>query len=91
MERYEFGVFTLDVAARRLSRLGEPVALAPKTWGVLLTLLRNAGRLVPKHDLLRQVWPECFSADDIDRDDAYSGRRRRHGHTDLRSLRAMGG
>ncbi|MCC7153801.1 MAG: winged helix-turn-helix domain-containing protein [Bryobacterales bacterium] len=65
MERYEFGEFTLDVAERRLSRLGELVALAPKTYDVLITLVRNAGHLVPKRDLLRQVWPECFVEENI--------------------------
>jgi DNA-binding winged helix-turn-helix (wHTH) protein/Tfp pilus assembly protein PilF len=65
MERYEFGEFTMDVGARRLFRLGEPIALAPKTWDVLLALLRNAGHVVPKRDLLRQVWPECFVEENI--------------------------
>src|SRR5579859_6912409 len=60
MERYEFEEFTLDASNRRLSRSGEPVALAPKTYEVLVALVRKAGRLVPKRDLLRQVWPECF-------------------------------
>src|SRR5690349_10642200 len=65
MERYEFGEFTLDVSERRLSRLGEPVALAPKTCDVLVALLRNAGRLVAKDDLIRRVWPECFVEENI--------------------------
>ena len=60
MERYEFGEFTLDVSERRLSRLGAPVALAPKTYEVLLALVRKGGRLVSTGDLLQQVWPECF-------------------------------
>src|SRR6476660_1978360 len=65
MERFEFGEFTLDVSERRLSRLGEPIALAPKTCEVLVALRRNAGRLVLKRDLLRQVWPECFVEENI--------------------------
>jgi DNA-binding winged helix-turn-helix (wHTH) protein/Tfp pilus assembly protein PilF len=65
MERYEFEEFTLDASERRLSRSGEPIALAPKTYEVLVALVRNAGRLVPKRDLLRQVWPECFVEENI--------------------------
>src|SRR5512146_859028 len=65
MERYEFGEFTLDVSERRLSRSGEPIVLAPKTCDVLVALLRSAGRLVPKDDLIRRVWPESFVEENI--------------------------
>jgi DNA-binding winged helix-turn-helix (wHTH) protein/Tfp pilus assembly protein PilF len=42
-----------------------PIALAPKTCDVLIALLRNAGRLVSKDELIRRVWPECFVEENI--------------------------
>ncbi|WP_073952266.1 response regulator [Streptomyces kebangsaanensis] len=35
---------------------GEPVHLTPKEWRLLATLLRNPGRLVTGHQLLRDIW-----------------------------------
>jgi DNA-binding winged helix-turn-helix (wHTH) protein/tetratricopeptide (TPR) repeat protein len=64
-EVYEFGEFILDVAERRLSRGGEPVPLEPKAHEVLLALVRNAGRLLTKRELLDLVWPESFVEEGI--------------------------
>jgi DNA-binding winged helix-turn-helix (wHTH) protein len=57
---YSFGEFTLDVPDRRLTRHASPVHLAPKTHDVLVALIRRAGRLVTKHELLEGVWPDIF-------------------------------
>jgi len=57
---YSFGEFTLDVPDRRLTRHATSVHLAPKTYDVLVTLIRRAGRLVTKHELLDGVWPAIF-------------------------------
>ena len=59
-ELFEFGDFTLDVPERRLLRGSVPVHLPPKTHDVLVELVRDAGRLVTKDDLLARVWPETF-------------------------------
>lgn len=64
-ERYEFGDFTLDVPGRKLSRGREHVPLTPKAHDVLVTLVRSAGRLVSKRELLDTVWPECFVEEGI--------------------------
>lgn len=64
-EVYRFNDFTLDVSERRLSRGGRTVPLAPKAQDVLLALVRNAGRLVTKGELLELVWPECFVEEGI--------------------------
>ena len=37
MPLYRFDVFELDVALYRLSRAGEPVAIGPKPFDLLLT------------------------------------------------------
>jgi DNA-binding winged helix-turn-helix (wHTH) protein/Flp pilus assembly protein TadD len=64
-EQYEFGEFTLDVGERRLSRGGTPIHVGPKTYDVLVALVRKPGRLVTKRELLEQVWPGAFVEDGI--------------------------
>lgn len=57
-ECYEFGEFTVDVTERRLMRAGVPVPLAPKAQDMLVALVRRAGMLVSKRELLDAVWPD---------------------------------
>src|SRR5215813_9347316 len=57
---YEFGSFRLDVNQRVLTRSGEPVSLTPKATDILVLLLHNAGQLVDKEELIREVWPDSF-------------------------------
>ncbi|HXG68596.1 MAG TPA: winged helix-turn-helix domain-containing protein [Blastocatellia bacterium] len=57
---YEFGPFRLDTVKRLLLRDGEPVQLAPKAFDTLLALVENAGQVVEKDDLLKQIWPDSF-------------------------------
>lgn len=65
-EKYVFEGFVLDVSERRLSSAGQQaITLAPKAYDLLVTLVRQAGRLVTKRDLLQQVWPECFVEEGI--------------------------
>ena len=64
-EAYEFGEFTLDVSERRLSKGGKPIPLEPKAHEVLLALVRNAGRLLTKRELLDAVWPKSFVEEGI--------------------------
>ena len=57
---YEFGEFRLDVAERQLRRNGQPLQLTPKVFDTLVMLVENAGRLLPKDELMRKVWPDTF-------------------------------
>lgn len=50
------GAFRIDLESERLWHGAEAVTLRPKTWGVLLCLIEQAGRLVGKQDLLDRVW-----------------------------------
>lgn len=54
---YEFGPFRLDAAAGRLLRHGQEVPLSVKLFDILLTLVREHGRVVSKESLLARVWP----------------------------------
>lgn len=64
-ELYAFAEFRLDATERRLSKDGRPISLEPKTHDVLVALVRHAGRLVTKRELLDLVWPESFVGDGI--------------------------
>ena len=55
-ELYEFGAFLLDVGERRVWSAGQIVPLAPKAHDVLVALVRRAGTLVTKSELLDLVW-----------------------------------
>lgn len=57
---YVFSDFRLDPARRLLTRHGETVVLHPKTFDVLLELVKNRGRLVSKNELLNTVWEGQF-------------------------------
>jgi two-component system KDP operon response regulator KdpE len=50
------GELEIDLAARVVSRGGEPVHLTPIEFDLLRVLARNRGRLMTHRDLLRQVW-----------------------------------
>jgi len=53
---YRFGETEVDSGARTVSRAGEQVSLTPKAFDLLLALIRHEGRVVSRHDLLREVW-----------------------------------
>jgi DNA-binding winged helix-turn-helix (wHTH) protein len=59
-ELYRFDDFELQPSRRYLLRAGEKVALAPKTFEVLLCLVQRPGQVVLKEELLRAVWPDSF-------------------------------
>jgi two-component system KDP operon response regulator KdpE len=48
--------FTIDFAAKRVLRAGEPVRLTPRQWSIVEVLVRNRGRLVTYSELLHEVW-----------------------------------
>jgi two-component system KDP operon response regulator KdpE len=52
----DVGAFSVDLAAGRVLRDGAPVRLTPTEYHLLEVLVRNAGRLVPQQQLLREVW-----------------------------------
>ena len=59
-ESYAFGPFVLEPTQGRLMRGDEVVALRPKVFDTLLVLVRNAGRLVEKDELMALVWPDAI-------------------------------
>jgi DNA-binding winged helix-turn-helix (wHTH) protein/tetratricopeptide (TPR) repeat protein len=59
-ELYEFGPFRVDPEKEVLLRAGQPVPLTPKTFQVLLVLVRHHKEVVTKDDLMKSVWPDTF-------------------------------
>lgn len=57
---YEFGPFRVDPEKETLARGGEIVPLTPKTFQILLVLVRNHTEVVTKDNLMKQVWPDTF-------------------------------
>jgi adenylate cyclase len=51
-----FGNYTLDTDRRELKRGGEPLALEPQVFDLLVYLLENRHRVVSKDDLIAGVW-----------------------------------
>jgi len=56
--------FTVDLAAKRVYRVGEPdVRLTPTEWQLLEILVRNRGRLVTQRQLLQDVWGPSYETE----------------------------
>ena len=51
-----FGDVEINPASRTVTRRGEPVALSPKEFDLLLTLIRRRGAVASRVELLREVW-----------------------------------
>ncbi|HEY1252935.1 MAG TPA: tetratricopeptide repeat protein [Thermoanaerobaculia bacterium] len=58
-EIYEFGPFRLDVAEHSLHDGRRPIALKPKVFETLVLLVRNAGHLLSKQELMSRLWPDA--------------------------------
>jgi TolB-like protein/Tfp pilus assembly protein PilF len=57
---YQFGPFHLDAAERLLLRDKQRVHLAQKDFELLLLLIQNAGHILEKEELLKNLWPDAF-------------------------------
>jgi DNA-binding winged helix-turn-helix (wHTH) protein len=58
---YEFGPFRVDPEKELLLRGSKTVPLTPKTFQVLLVLVRHSKEVVTKDDLMKMVWPTRLS------------------------------
>ncbi|WP_193613207.1 response regulator [Nocardioides lijunqiniae] len=52
----QVGSLLIDLARKRVARDGTDVRLTPTEWAFLELLARNLGRLVPREQVLREVW-----------------------------------
>ena len=58
------GTLVLDPARRAVARGGVPVTLTAREYGLLLYLMRNAGDVVSKAQILDNVWDSAYEGSD---------------------------
>ena len=61
--RYEFGDLSLDTDALQLRHGEEPLHLSPKALELLVLLISERHRAVPKSELYDRLWPNTFVVD----------------------------
>jgi Tol biopolymer transport system component/DNA-binding winged helix-turn-helix (wHTH) protein len=66
-ERLRVGDCIVDVPLRevRAPSARRPQRITPKSMGVLLVLVENAGKVVSRDALLAEVWPDTLPTDDV--------------------------
>jgi DNA-binding response OmpR family regulator len=75
------GELTVDPRSRRVTRAGRPVDLSPKEFDLLAYLAARAGTVVPKRELLTEVWQQPYGGTDKTVDVHLSWLRRKLGET----------
>ena len=55
-EPLHVGDLTIDIARRTVTRAGSTVHLTPTEWGLLVALVKSAGKTITHHQLFRAVW-----------------------------------
>jgi len=55
-EPLALGDLTIDMARRTVTRAGSTVHLTPTEWGLLIALVKRAGKTVTHQQLFRAVW-----------------------------------
>ena len=56
VSRVTFGDVDIDLGARTVMKSGEPCALTPKAYELLLALVKRDGAVAKRNDLLKEVW-----------------------------------
>jgi DNA-binding winged helix-turn-helix (wHTH) protein len=61
--RFVFGDVTVDDEARHVQRAGQSVHVSPRAFDLLVALIRERPRVIPKADLHARLWPDTFVTD----------------------------
>jgi DNA-binding response OmpR family regulator len=88
------GDLRLDLRARRVLRAGDPLSLTAREFALLTYLVRRAGRVVSKTEILAGVWDDAFEGD-LNVVEVYVARLRRKldepgGPRRIETVRGMG-
>lgn len=62
-QAFQFLDVTLRPSLRQVSRGGVPLALGSRAYDLLLYLVSQAGRVVPRHELMQAVWGDAVVGD----------------------------
>src|ERR1700740_335198 len=60
---YRFENVEIDIQNLRVTVGSEIRPLEPKSFRLLLFLVENAGRAIPKEEIMAAVWPDTFVSD----------------------------
>ncbi|MBP8809023.1 MAG: response regulator transcription factor [Kofleriaceae bacterium] len=80
----------LDVAGRHATRAGQEVAITAREWAILEILVRRAGRVVSRLDLLESVWGDASETAASSLEVLVGRLRRKLGSDLIRTLRGEG-
>src|SRR5712691_10048934 len=61
---FAFEGYTLDLTRGCVRNTNGEIELRPKSFELLSYLVANAGRLIPKDELVNAVWPDVIVTDD---------------------------
>ncbi len=94
-ERLRVGDIELDIAGRMVKRSGETIDLTGAEFDLLTILLRNAGQVVTREELVKHVLGRSLTPLDRSIDTLVSNLRRKLGHASdgverIKSLRGIG-
>src|SRR2546428_14015130 len=76
-EPEQFGAVEVVPASRTVLRSGQPVALTPKEFDLLIALLRRGGAVVSRMELLTEVWGDSAAVLSRTLDTHVAGLRRK--------------
>jgi DNA-binding winged helix-turn-helix (wHTH) protein len=63
--QYRFDDIEIDTQSFRLLKAGKVVQAEPKTLNLLIFLVENRGRLLPRQEIIDAVWKEAFVTDHV--------------------------
>ncbi len=87
---YRNNDLVLDVAGRHATRAGQEVAITAREWAILEILVRRAGRVVSRLDLLESVWGDASETAASSLEVLVGRLRRKLGSDLIRTLRGEG-
>ncbi len=64
--RWRLADLDIDLTVHRVTRAGRAIDLTPREFDLLVQLFRNAGRIVSRETLVREVWQEIRRATPLD-------------------------
>jgi two-component system, OmpR family, response regulator len=91
VDRLDIGDLTLDPDSRQVTRAGREVRLSPTEFKLLHHLMRNAGHVVSKTEILDKVWQYDFGGDPSIVDTYISYLRRKVDTVEPRLIRTVHG
>jgi two-component system OmpR family response regulator len=89
-KRWEKGDVQLDFTARRAVRAAKEAPVTAREWAILELLAEHQGRVVPRHELLEQLWQKSGEAESASLEVLIGRIRRKLGNDLVRTVRGEG-